>query len=202
MIRERTVGPGIVDEISAVLRDSRYAMRHYPDGLTEAVLGPHTTDRVGVSRYYLMRDPKVVVDFEPSPLDGKMYCEEKRRFFHERGVVYVPVFLRERLTMAAFQHRVDQEHEAMRRGKAEAADDEVLDVAALIESKAMQEFVAAEALARLNAEIRAGRKLFGVAREARLANHRNEVIAELKRKAADGSLGREQRYRELAVAAG
>ena len=34
----------------------------------------------------------VIVDVEPSPLDGKFYCEEKRAYFHQRGVVYVPVF--------------------------------------------------------------------------------------------------------------
>ena len=202
MIRERTIGHGIVDEISMVLGDHRYAMRHYPDGLTEAILGPHSTDKVGVSRFYLMLDPKVVVDFEPSPLDGKMYCEEKRRFFHSKGIVYVPVFLRELLQVTAFAERVDREREALRLGVQDAREDAAMDTEALLASPEMKDFVKREAQARLEAEIRAGRQLRGAARMTRLEALTTAVLAELRQKATDGSLGREQRYRELAVAAG
>ena len=202
MIRERTVGKGIPDEISQVLGDDRYAMRYYPDGLSELLLGPYSTDKVSVSRYYLMLDPKVVVDFEPSPLDGKMWCEEKRKFLHERGIVYVPVFLREMLTAQRFRERVEQEREALRQGLQDVRDDAAVDIEAILGSAEMKAYVKEEALARLNAEIAAGRKLYGASRMTRLEAITWDVLAELRRKATDGSLGREYRYRQLAVAAG
>jgi len=89
-----------------VLGDHRHAAPYYDRTLRDAVLGPYSRQLVSVSRYYMLLKPPVVVDFEPAPQDGKFYVEEKRKFFMARGTVYVPVFLRERLTMAEFAQRV------------------------------------------------------------------------------------------------
>src|SRR5687768_14833379 len=102
VIREHARGYKTPDPISNVLGSQQYAENYAPKGLTEAVLGPHTTDALAVSRFYMMLAPQVVVDFEPSPLDGLFYADEKRHFFMTHGVIYIPVFLKERLTPEQF----------------------------------------------------------------------------------------------------
>lgn len=95
-----------VDTISEVLGDPRHLAPYYPTGLTEHVIGALVKGLVGVSRLYPFIEPNVVVDFEPSPLQGKFYVEEKRAYFTRKGVVYVPVFLQDKMTRETFKARV------------------------------------------------------------------------------------------------
>ena len=84
----------IPDEISQTLGDSRHIDKYHIPELRESLLGPHDRNLIAVSRFYRWRLPQVVVDFEPSPLEGKFFCEEKRRYCHELGIVYVPISCR------------------------------------------------------------------------------------------------------------
>lgn len=94
------------DTISEVLGDPRHLAPYYPTGLTEHVLGALQRGLVGVSRLYPFIEPNVVVDFEPAPMQGRFYVEEKRAYFTRKGVVYVPVFLQDRMTRETFKARV------------------------------------------------------------------------------------------------
>ena len=94
-----------VDQVSQVLGDSRHLAPYYPEGLTEACLGPVkgplALNRLNVSRFYLFINPPVVVDYERA--FERFYVEEKRKFFIEQGIVYVPIFLRDRLSREQFK---------------------------------------------------------------------------------------------------
>jgi hypothetical protein len=101
------------DEIDEAVGDTRYMTPHYPAGLSEACVGPFERRTVGVTRFYRWRTPQLVVDYEPAPVQGRFYVEAKRKFFMERGVVFVPVFLKERLTRAEFEKRLADETTAL-----------------------------------------------------------------------------------------
>lgn len=191
-----------IDEISEALGDTRYIERWAPPELTRRILGVHSTKLVRCSRYYFLRDPRVVVDFEPSPLVSKMFCEAKREFCHTQGIVYVPIFLRERLRSAEFAERLARETAAMQVGEQEAHEDEALrSVEDILRDPAVETYINAEALSRLAAEMRAGRQLKGATRAARLTKIKEAVTEELRRKGSN-ELGREFSHRQLAVAAG
>lgn len=128
------------DEISEVLGSPGHFRRYYFKGLRELCLGEHSKELVGVSRYYPMEDqredtagnilPKrvpVVVDFEPQPTEDKMYLEEKRKFFMEAGIVYIPIFLRDNLTKEQFLDRYEEEKANLIRGYREALEDQSLE---------------------------------------------------------------------------
>lgn len=103
-----------VDQITDVLGDPRHLTPYYPGGLTEHILGPVQRGLIGVSRFYPFITPPVVVDFEPAPTQGRFYVEEKRAFFTARGVVYVPIFLREKMTREVFKGRVREALQILR----------------------------------------------------------------------------------------
>lgn len=105
----RQVGKEPVDQVSEVLGDVRHILRWYPDGLAEACVGPTARDRLAVTRCYLFITPMVVVDYEPAPSQGRFYVEEKRKFFTKQGILYIPIFLRERLSREQFKARVRDE---------------------------------------------------------------------------------------------
>jgi hypothetical protein len=64
--------------------------RYYVRELRDHLLGPHSPQLLGVSRFYLLLKPPIVVDFEPNPGEGKSSVDEKRAFFTKRGIIYVP----------------------------------------------------------------------------------------------------------------
>jgi hypothetical protein len=67
----------------------------------------------------------VVIDFQP-PQGEKMYLEEKRKFFNEKGIIYVPVFLNEMLTEEQFAKRFEESRLILINGYREALEDESL----------------------------------------------------------------------------
>jgi hypothetical protein len=112
MISQHHSSRAVADEVSEALGDRRYAEPYYWRELRDQILGPHSRRLIPVSRHYMKLDPQVVVDFEPDPLDGKFYVDEKRKFLGERGIVYVPIFLGESLTQEQFLQRVREERRA------------------------------------------------------------------------------------------
>lgn len=181
------------DEISQTLGDSRYIDKYYIHELRESLLGPHDRNLIGVSRFYRWRLPQVVVDFEPSPLEGKFFCEEKRRYCHEQGIVYVPIFLRERLTASQFAQRVKQEHSAMDYGRRVAKEDATLRISARVAPAVREQHDSAEsglaeiereALRRLAAEIAKNTHLRGASRMKRL--HRIKLTVQRQRRSQRG----------------
>ncbi len=196
------------DEISRAAGDPRHALNWSWDDLTELCLGPHTPGRVTVSRFYMLRQPRLVVDFEPAPTSRqKMFVDQKRRWAHKIGYVYVPIFLREQLTVEQLQHRIEMETTAM-----VASRDEAKEVAAVtyipkgsvarpeFEDPEVREYIEQECLARVTSEEAVGRKYRGKARYDRLRYHRKIVEEEVRRRIADASLGLELSYRQHSVA--
>jgi hypothetical protein len=142
-IKEHVARGAKPDEISEVIGNDSYFMRYYPKGLRERCLGPYTKDLVGVSRFYPMLERKiddesgkelpkqtpVAVDFEPGPNEGKMFLEEKRKYFMEEGIIYVPVFLTEILTKEQFAERLEEERQNLVRGFREEMEDAAMEKA-------------------------------------------------------------------------
>jgi hypothetical protein len=116
VIKEFVQSRLVTDEISDVLGSRDYAMRYFFKDLSVEILGARSKDHVTVSRYYLTLNPKVVVDFEPHPLDGAFHVEQKRRYFLDKRIVYVAIFLKDRLTDAQFAERVEEAREFTKRG--------------------------------------------------------------------------------------
>lgn len=206
VIREHARGYKTPDPISAVLGSQQYAENYAPKGLTAAVLGAHTTDVVTVSRYYLMTEPKVVVDFEPSPLDGLFYVDEKRAFFMGLGIVYIPVFLKERLTPAQFELRYADARKAVLQTAGDRGTRLALDGVPLDEAMQDTEVVAyidRETVRRVEEQIAAGRNLRGAAKQHVIASTKKEVAAEVRKRLVNhGGLGAEFRASFTTVAAG
>jgi len=104
------------DEISQAVGDKRYGTPWSWRGLTRVCLGNLVKGQVTVTRYYLLRRPKLIIDFEPAPITGvKLFCEEKRRWAQNKGIVYVLIFLREKLTVDQLKARIDEETASMHR---------------------------------------------------------------------------------------
>jgi len=180
----RQVSREPVDHISEALGDRRHIHRWYPDGLTAACCGPMARDRVHVSRLYLFVKPQVVVDYEPAPSQGRFYVEEKRRFFTTRGIVYVPIFLRERLTRDQFKARVREELAIMR---AETRTPSTVRPTPYDIERAMQ---SPDIQLRIDDEVQRrqpARPLFGAAKTNWLRRTRAEVVAQVREQVvADG----------------
>lgn len=192
--RVKPRGPDIFSE---VVGDTRYAAPYYPKELTPA----HLKFPVGISRLYLLAQPQVAVDFEPSPLADVplMHCEAKRKWCYERGIVYVPIFLREKLTREQLVERLSVERAtrdaAVQTGNLKAAlhTEEVSD-------EEFNRLVDEEALRRLGA-IMAVRKLMGSAKLSTLKRVRGEVEGEYLQKRRNGDLGDYLGHRKPALAA-
>lgn len=178
MIKAHSNSRNQPDEISEVLDCQIYALRYYFQELKDICLGRHSPDLVGVSRYYLTLDPQVVVDFEES--DTKFYLEEKRKFFMEKKIVYVPIFLKQILTKEQFASLVQTEREALVRGYRETLEDQALISAQdpkdrIFSELDVQDYVHRESLRRC-----AEKGLKGIAKTKHLPHVMKQVIAEVK----------------------
>lgn len=186
---------GDADPISEVLGDTRYATPFYPPGLSD----PRMKFPIGVTRHYLLMVPPVIVDFEPSPLDDvpQMHCEKKRKWAHEHGTVYVPVFLREKLTPEQFAERVKVERKALEASKEqqkayeEAPDIEDAEFHRIVDEETVNRFAAALKIFKLR----------GSSKATYLKRLRKDVEIEYLRKRQDGQLGRFVSYHKPTLAA-
>lgn len=193
------------DYVSEILGDPRRIESYAPPGFHTAIVGPYLRGiSVSLSRYYLFLDPPLVVDYEPAPSEGRFYCEEKRKWCHEQGIVYVPIFLRDKLTPEAFAERVTFETHALAEAKKDHRVEDALDAGRTVtwDDPAVQQLIDEEAVFRLNAEIREGLKVYGTSRDKRLSRIRREVEREFLIRMRDGRLGRQLSYRQRAVPAG
>ncbi len=203
------------DEISQVIGDPHYAQNHYPNGLKDVTVGPHSLDLVSVSRFYMNIKPQVVVDFEPSPLDGKFWIDEKRKFFFERGIVYVPIMLKERLTPVQFAERLKEEKDALALGRGVVSENRALNavtvdevirylphdrtVEDVLKHPVTLKYIDDESLRQLHDRMKV-RRVTGGARENVLKAIKRQVIEDLREKVKRGRMGSEFSHRQPAVA--
>lgn len=184
------------DEIDEVVGSAVYAYPHYDTALRNALLGVHATTWVPVSRFYLRRDPPLVVDFEPTPGEGRFFEQEKRAHFTARGIVYVPVRLGEILTREAFAARVADETKIM---------EEALRLQDVRPGEQVPEHILtaarAEAARQCQQLLKNGRLAAGVAYDTKLTALTRALIAELTALDADGRMGSDLRSGDTALAA-
>jgi hypothetical protein len=188
LIREVN-GAHKLDAIDEVLGTGIYAQRWYTKELRDQLLGRHSGDLIGVSRFYLTLKPQVIVDFEPTPPD-KFYLEEKRKFFMGKGIVYVPVMLKEKLSKEQFQRRVDDEKLILIRGYRESLQDTTIltnkDLKGpYFSNPEVLAYIQKESLRRLKEK-----KLKGVAAKKHLPHLTEQVVAELKGMTPDAIMDR------------
>lgn len=162
-----------------------YLSNYYPDGLKAVTIGLQSRQLVGVTRYYPTMTPKVVVDFEPSPPE-LFWEEEKRQFFIEKGIVYLPIRLGETMDEEGFKERLgaatrlmehyhvlDREQQALKEPERGVEDWLAQsDLMALLDARAIRE-VDAERDAQK-------KKLFGSARLIVIKNRKRKLLTELR----------------------
>ena len=114
-LRQRVMDPHRKDDITEALLKATgmvkegvetppqpgYAVPWYPPGLRDRTLGPHSKQLVPITRYYPTLNPPVAIDFEPAPPD-KWFHDEKLKLCCERGIVYIPLALNDKLTEEQF----------------------------------------------------------------------------------------------------
>jgi hypothetical protein len=128
-----------------------YAMRYFFKDLSVALLGAHSKDHVTVSRYYMTLDPKIVVDFEPDPREQPFYVDEKGKYFLEHRIVYVPIYLIDRLSAEQFEERVKAAKAYTARGVWEQKIDESLsevEIEGIVATPAADQWINREVHAR------------------------------------------------------
>ena len=120
--------------------------------------------------------PPVAVDFEPHPHDDvpAMFCEEKRRWCHQQGIVYVPIFRAEMLTKELLVERVKIERQALQLGQPIVREDRALKSVAVAPQLDVVD-IDREALARLAREVQKNPNLRGATRARRLATLKRAV---------------------------
>jgi hypothetical protein len=191
IIRARGFGGKQQDEIDQALGSSIYATPHYDTGLRDALLTKHATTLIPVTRYYFRLEPRVIVDFEPQPGE-RWWAEEKRRYFTERGIVYVPVALKERITVEEFRARVASETATMRETlrTQDVRPGEVVDPTILTAARA-------EAARRCDEQVRAGALKPGPGYDRAVVATTRALIVELTEQDANGRLGYDLSRREF-----
>jgi hypothetical protein len=224
-LKRRVMDPKLKDEISEVLAYQQpsdpdapggptsfrvvphYIFNHYPKGLRERCFGPHSRDLVGVTRFYPRLTPPVVIDFEPPPPDP-WFRDEKLQFFSEQGIAYVPLTLRDALTVEAFAERVEAARRLAVTVRQESSELAALagvgkDVESWMQDPVLVASIDAEVVALLEQETESrGKPLFGAARLRRLAAIKTRIIRKLREDLKRGRIVDPlQRHREPASAA-
>jgi hypothetical protein len=165
-----------LDLISEVMGDTRRAENWTSPDPVRACVGPMAKhESVTFSRYYLLAVPPVVVDYEPAPVQGKFYFDAKRRWCHERGIVHVPIFLHERLTRAQLAARLLFERTELEHARRAINQERGLRRVPVPRELDEAE-IDAEALRRLNREIRRNTHLRGASKARRLAAIKRQVL--------------------------
>lgn len=202
-LKRRVMDPRLKDEISEALafdvptdnRDGQgniikyrfvpqYVFNHYPKGLRERIYGPHSRELVGVTRFYPRSEPPIVIDFEPAYPDP-WFREQKLQFFLEQGIAYVPITLKDALTVEAFQERVEAAKRMAIAGRQEAAELQALagvtDVEEWLQKPDVVASIDKETLEVLKQENeKRGKPITGVARTQRLATIKTAIIQHLR----------------------
>jgi hypothetical protein len=164
------------DLISEVIGDARRAENWTSPDLVRACIAPmEKHESVTFSRYYLLAIPPVVVDFEPARVQGKFYLEAKRCWCHEHGIVYVPIFLHERLTRAQLAARLQFERTELEHARRAINEERGLRRVP-VHRELDEAEIDAEALRRLNREIRRNTHLRGASKARRLAAIKRHVL--------------------------
>jgi len=165
------------DEVGQVLGIFEHFETFYFRELKQLAIGPQALHGISVSRYYPNTKPPTVVDFEGP---DKFYCDEKRKFFYEKKIVFIPIFRGEFLSKADFSERVEAEKKNLVQGFREAMEDK-----ALADGDEIPMFSDAQFLASIDAEAQrevAEMKLRGAAKNKRLAAVKKRLLAEAREK--------------------
>jgi hypothetical protein len=201
--------------ITSVVGDTRRAENWSRRDLTAACLDdvrldPHNT--ITVSYYFLLATPPVIVDMEPAPALSKFYCDKKRAWAHANGIVYLPIFLRDKLTRTQFEERLKDERKQLVDASRLAHEVKALKRARKPQKPAhagytismpeVQTLIDTETMLRIEIEEKAGLKLRGAAKATRIEKLRREVESEYLSRVRDGSVGHQLRRQQPAVAAG
>lgn len=198
--------------ICDVVGDARRAENWSDRSLAVACGGPLVAHLdIRVTFFFLLALPPVIVDMEPAPAMSKFHCEAKRAWAHARGIVYVPIFLRDKLTRTQFQERLKVERAALDTAKREASQVRARRKVATprrtrpegytIHDPEIQALITEETFIRIEVEEKAGIRLRGGARDQRLAKMRREVEAEFLARVRDGSVGHQLRDKQSALPA-
>lgn len=196
-LKERVMDPRATDEISEALAYMEtpeggvpfrvvpaYIYHWYPTGLKERTVGPQSRQLVSMTRYYPTMTPRVVVDFEQDPKDIDFYEDTKRQFCHEQGIVYVPIYLLERMSVEQFKARYDAERDAMESGKRVRADDAALsqhDVEGWMMDGRLMTLMDRHTLQLITADEQAtGKRYSGMARTHVLRRLKAKVLADVR----------------------
>ncbi len=181
---------GQSDEINDVLGTPLHWHAYFLKDLSREVYGPFIKKHVIVSRFYQTLKPPVVVDFEPHPRQGKFFLEEKRQYFAARGIVYVPIYLADRLTRAQFAERVKECRAQLAAGARVIAKAPIDDVAleAFLVSSDVQAYVVAETQRRVDVRVAQTKAVHGAALQKLIAKTRTVLLDEIREKARKGTL--------------
>jgi hypothetical protein len=220
MLKHRVMDPKMRDDISEALAYTQepeagspgqphrvgpaYMHNYYPAGLKERTVGPNSRQLVPVTRYYPMLKPKVIVDFEPAPPD-QFWEAEKRQYCIEHGIVYVPIWLGDKMTEDEFRARVASARQTMEHGLSVLNENRALASITIedwIQSPELMAAMDRHALRLLSAEEKESGKCFrGVAKHAVLRRIKQQLVDELRRGMKNGSIVDPlDRYREPAHA--
>ena len=112
IIREaqgRVSGHDPLDRVISPFYITQWTTRPLQDAVA-----PLSMTRATFSRYYPLVSPKVIVDFQQGDKTRHWLPDEKRRWCHAQGFVYVPMLLTDRLTVDQCKHRLQAETDALR----------------------------------------------------------------------------------------
>lgn len=220
LLKHRVMDPKMRDDISECLAYMQepeqegghpyrvvpaYLHNYYPAGLKERTVGKNSRTLVGVTRFYPTLKPKVIVDFEPAPPE-LWWDEEKRKYCIENGIIYVPIWLGDRMNEEEFKARVAAARQTLDSALSVLNENRALASITIEEWIANPELMQAmdrHALKLLaDQEAEEGKCYRGVAKRAVLRKIKQQLVNELRGGLKNGSIVDPlDRYREPAQAA-
>jgi len=187
-----------VDLISQGVGSVQYLAPWYPEDLRIAIHGNLVKDPVRISRYYMAVSPQVAVDFEPDPRDERFYIDEKRQWCLAKGIVYVPVYLADDLSLDQFVERLKAETEVTKAGLKAYQKRKAAEAAAkthtFLQDPEIVRWVDQEAARRVDQISRELNKVWrGMAKVWKIRAERTVILRELQERYPDGRVGVECR---------
>jgi hypothetical protein len=141
--------------------------------------------------YYAER---VAVDWQPADKNRPWEPEAKRRWCHERDIVYVPIYLNEQVTVGQFMDRLKAEREglfnATKRPKSLVPDpvDPEPTTAPTVETLLADPATVTALRDLAERRLLEGGRVFGAAKERKLSKLFNELLGTLKQAMLDGQV--------------